>query len=299
MAPRTVKGFFHIAHWVSSVLTRSDWDAYLRLSKLFNNQLKLFQPLSVSLNCDQQHSQQRRNREQLEINGVPSENCALSSQGCTELFPSAFTLTDVEDDGRQRCINSNSPEERTDSAVVEVHDQSCSFPGGIKHDNEYAKYEGHSGTVKFTHSGEHHATGNTTLFWAGFASGKYACGPQRNICSAPVKRLFHTCVTPATNTTGIHSWCQTFRHTPVRHSSDSISRKRIPLAHTEEINEVLEEYAVIIQEFSQVLGCSETEMRDMVRRDTRLVTKYSKHEVIMKMKLLLKNGFQPGEIISK
>ncbi|XP_076437846.1 uncharacterized protein LOC143277017 [Babylonia areolata] len=77
------------------------------------------------------------------------------------------------------------------------------------------------------------------------------------------------------------------------------SKKRIPLRQVEDIEEVLTQHAEVILEFAEVLGCGEVAMRDMVRRDTRLVTQFDKEAVMAKMRLLLDNGFAPAEILSR
>ena len=125
--------------------------------------------------------------------------------------------------------------------------------------------------------------------------------PQRHIsvvASSSQKRQFHACST-SWHHTGEKSPCGTLCQTRVCHSSAVMSKKRIPLHQTEEIDEVLAASAEIILEYAAALGCSEAEMMDMVRRDTRLVTQFAKQTVLTKMRLLLDHGFQPREIISR
>lgn len=123
--------------------------------------------------------------------------------------------------------------------------------------------------------------------------------------SSPEKRQLYTCCASAPDwhhqicVNGEKLRCQSQCQIFVRHSSALAPRKRIRLHQSEEIEQVLAESTETILEFAAVLGCSEAEMTDMVRRDTRLVTQFSKHSVVAKMRLLLRYGFQPREIISR
>ncbi|KAL8589170.1 hypothetical protein ACOMHN_052508 [Nucella lapillus] len=90
-----------------------------------------------------------------------------------------------------------------------------------------------------------------------------------------------------------------FTHTAQHQGARARSRKRLPLSQSEEIEEVVSEHADVIQEFAAVLRCGEVAVRDMVRRDTRLLTQFDKEAVKAKMRLLLHHGFTPAKILSR
>lgn len=144
--------------------------------------------------------------------------------------------------------------------------------------------------------------GMLRLFHSWFTP-QYHCNTV--VPSSTEKRQLYTCSASATGrhhqicVNGEKPRCQSQCQILVRHSSAVAPRKRIRLHQSEEIEQVLAESTETILEFAAVLGCSEAEVTDMVRRDTRLVTQFSKHSVIAKMRLLLRYGFQPREIISR
>lgn len=76
-------------------------------------------------------------------------------------------------------------------------------------------------------------------------------------------------------------------------------KRRLPVTCTDEIEQILNENADIISEYATFLGCAESSVRNMVRRETRLVTSFSKHEVLAKMKLLLDHGLDGEEIAQR
>ncbi|KAK7475878.1 hypothetical protein BaRGS_00032846 [Batillaria attramentaria] len=83
--------------------------------------------------------------------------------------------------------------------------------------------------------------------------------------------------------------------------STTTKGKRLPLKYQneEDIDQILADGMDVMQEFADLLQCPLEHIQQMVRRDTRLVTHFSKQEVLAKMRLLLDHGFDADEITKR
>ena len=266
MSPRTMKKFLYTVCSTESRFRQSDSRTIFRLSGVFFSLTKLARTLCF-------HSHQ-------------PTGPRLSVEGEQQVPP-------------ERCTSCQSLHDASLSSTCSSH--ACYTPEGHTCQTCEAKRFQFQ-TLKSALEVHTSRAGMLRLFDSWFTP-QYHCNTA--VPSSTEKRRLYTCCASAPDwhhqicVNGEKLRCQSQCQILVRHSSALAPRKRIRLHHSEEIEQVLAESTETILEFAAVLGCSEAEMTDMVRRDTRLVTQFSKHSVIAKMRLLLRYGFQPREIISR